>query len=76
MNKSEKFWDKRAVEYEKNEKKWSETYNKAIENTRKHLKKDDIALEIGCGSGIMTMQLAKHVKKIHAKRYPYETYLY
>ncbi len=66
MNKSEKFWDKRAVEYDQNEKKWSETYNKAIENTTKYLKKEDTVLEMGCGSGIMTMQLANLVKEIHA----------
>ncbi len=66
MNKSEKFWDKRAVEYDENEKKWEETYNKALENTKKHLKKNDIVLDFGCGSGILAIQLASFVKEIHA----------
>lgn len=65
MNKSEKFWDKRAVEYDKNEKKWEETYNKALENTKKYLKDSDIVIDYGCGSGILAIQLAKFVKEIH-----------
>ncbi|MHA2309180.1 MAG: class I SAM-dependent methyltransferase [Candidatus Heimdallarchaeaceae archaeon] len=66
MNKSEKFWDKRAVEYDKSEKKWEETYNKALENTKRYLKKSDIVLDFGCGSGILALRLARYVKEIHA----------
>ena len=66
MNKSEKFWDKRAVEYDVNEKKWEETHNKALENTKNHLKKSHIILDYGCGSGILAIQLASFVKEIHA----------
>ncbi|MHA1516914.1 MAG: class I SAM-dependent methyltransferase [Candidatus Heimdallarchaeaceae archaeon] len=66
MSKSEKFWDKRAVEYDKNEKKWEETYNKALENSKRYLKNTDIVLDYGCGSGMLTIQLANHVKEIYA----------
>jgi 2-polyprenyl-3-methyl-5-hydroxy-6-metoxy-1,4-benzoquinol methylase len=66
MNKSEKFWDKRAIEYDKSEKKWEETYNKALENTKRYLKKSDIVLDFGCGSGILALRLARYVKEIHA----------
>lgn len=66
MNKSEKFWDKRAVEYNKDEKKWTNTCNKAVEHTKKHLKTDDIIIDYGCGSGILTFQFADLVKEIHA----------
>lgn len=66
MSKSEKFWDKRAVEYDKNEKKWDQTYNKALENAKRYLKNTDIVLDYGCGSGMLTIQLAKLVKEIHA----------
>ncbi len=66
MNKSEKFWDKRAVEYDKDEKKWSDSHNKVVEHTKKHLKTDDIIIDYGCGSGILTFQFADLVKEIHA----------
>lgn len=66
MSKSEKFWDKRAVEYDKNEKKQEETYNKALENAKRYLKNTDIVLDFGCGSGMLTIQLANLVKEIHA----------
>ncbi len=66
MNKSEKFWDKRATEYKKDEKNWEETYNKALENTKKHLKDSDIVMDYGCGSGILALRLARFVKEIHA----------
>ncbi|MCE7748407.1 MAG: class I SAM-dependent methyltransferase [Candidatus Heimdallarchaeota archaeon] len=66
MSKSEKFWDKRATEYNKDEKNWEETFNKALENTKKHLKENDIVMDYGCGSGILAIRLAKFVKEIHA----------
>lgn len=66
MNKSEKFWDKRATEYRKDEKNWEETDNKALENTKKHLKNSDIIIDYGCGSGILAIRLARFVKEIHA----------
>lgn len=66
MSKSEKFWDKRAIEYDRNEKKWEQTYNKALENTKRYLKNSDVVLDYGCGSGILTIQLANLVKEIHA----------
>ena len=66
MDKSEKFWDKRATEYNENEKKWEDTYNKALENTKKYLNVGDTVLDFGCGSGILTIQLSNLVKEIHA----------
>ncbi len=66
MNKSEKFWDKRAVKYDKDEKDWSQTYNKAVENTKKYLNNDDTLLDFGCGSGILTLRFTDLVKEIHA----------
>ena len=66
MSKSEKFWDKSAKEYEYKEIKWEEIYNKAVENTKKHLNKDDVVLDFACGAGVITVQLAEQVKEVHA----------
>jgi ubiquinone/menaquinone biosynthesis C-methylase UbiE len=66
MNKSEKFWDKRSKEYDKQEEKYEQNYNKIIENTKKYLNINDIALDYGCGTGIITNKIAESVKEIHA----------
>lgn len=64
MNKAEKFWDKRAKGYANQEKRSEPVYNKAVEKTKFYLKQSDIVLDFGCGSGLMTNQFTKHVKKI------------
>jgi len=65
MNKSEKFWDKRSKEYDRQEEKYEQDYNKVIENTKKFLNINDIALDYGCGTGIVTNKIADNVKEIH-----------
>lgn len=65
MNKSEKFWDKRALEYDRQDKKYELSSNKAVENTIDYLKNDNIVLDYGCGYGLITSKLAKNVKEIH-----------
>ena len=66
MNKSEKFWDRSAKEYETKEIKWETFYNKAVEETKKHLKKSDKLLEYACGAGVITAQIASYVKETYA----------
>lgn len=65
MNKSERFWDKRALEYDRQDKKYELSSNKAVENTINYLKNDNIVLDYGCGYGLITSKLAKSVKEIH-----------
>ena len=65
MNKSERFWDKRALEYDRQDKKYELSSNKAVENTIDYLKNDNIVLDYGCGYGLITSKLAKSVKEIH-----------
>jgi 2-polyprenyl-3-methyl-5-hydroxy-6-metoxy-1,4-benzoquinol methylase len=65
MNRTEKFWDKRASEYEKNEKKYEQTYSKTVENAKKYLNSSDIVLDFACGTGIITNEIAKNVGEIH-----------
>jgi 2-polyprenyl-3-methyl-5-hydroxy-6-metoxy-1,4-benzoquinol methylase len=66
MNKAEKFWDRAANTYDQEEKKDQLTYLKIIEKTRKHLKKNDIVLDFGCGTGLVSNEIANDVKFIHA----------
>ena len=66
MDRSEKFWDKRAHEYDKDEKKHVQTYHKTIESTRRNLSISDVVLDYACGTGIITNEIADSVKEIYA----------
>jgi 2-polyprenyl-3-methyl-5-hydroxy-6-metoxy-1,4-benzoquinol methylase len=66
MNKSEKFWDKSASRFEQEEKKDEQTYIKIIERTKKYLKTSDNVLDFGCGTGLISNEIAGNVKLIHA----------
>jgi len=66
MNGSEKFWDKRAHEYDRDQEKYVQTYHKTIEHSRRHLRSSDVVLDCGCGTGIITNELADSVQDILA----------
>ena len=65
MNKTEKFWDKVSNKFDKRSKKLDQTEIKTLENTKKYLNVNDIALDYGCGIGTMDIEIADNVKKIH-----------
>jgi 2-polyprenyl-3-methyl-5-hydroxy-6-metoxy-1,4-benzoquinol methylase len=64
--KAEKFWDRTADYYDKEEKKDELTYLKFINKARKYLKVSDIALDFGCGTGLVCNEIADDVKMIYA----------
>ena len=64
MNRSEKIWDKIAVNYDKSEKRFEPIHIKTLENTKKYLNEDDIVLDYGCGTGTKALELAGIVKEI------------
>jgi predicted TPR repeat methyltransferase len=66
MKKSESFWDKVANIYDKVEKKDEQIYINIIERTKKHLKISDTVLDCGCGTGLISNEIADDVKVIHA----------
>ncbi|PKR77398.1 class I SAM-dependent methyltransferase [Halalkalibacillus sediminis] len=66
MIKSESFWDKTASKYYELEKKDEQTYFTIIEKTKPYLKTSDTVLDFGCGTGLITNEIAKYVKEIHA----------
>jgi 2-polyprenyl-3-methyl-5-hydroxy-6-metoxy-1,4-benzoquinol methylase len=65
-NQAEKFWDRTANNYDKEEKKDKQTYLNIIEKTRKHLKITDAVLDYGCGTGLVSNELADNVKMVYA----------
>jgi len=66
MSKSELFWDKISNKYDNQVKKYEQTYYKTIDKTKKYLDKNDLVLDYGCGTGIITTEISNSVKTIHA----------
>ena len=66
MADSAGFWDERADKYSKKPVKDTESYNKTLDCTRKHLSGSDEVLEVGCGTGSTALLLAPSVKQITA----------
>ena len=64
MKKTEKFWDKASLNFDKRSKKIDQTEIKTLENTKKYLKVSDIVLDYGCGTGTMAIELVDKVKQI------------
>lgn len=61
------FWDKVAEGYDKSsEKSFKEANEKTINYTKKYCKRSDELLDIGCGTGMLTVQLTDYVKHITA----------
>lgn len=64
MADSARFWDKIADKYAKKPVKDTESYDKTLDCTRKHLSASDEVLEIGCGTGSTALLLAPSAKRI------------
>ncbi|MHA1992750.1 MAG: class I SAM-dependent methyltransferase [Candidatus Hodarchaeales archaeon] len=66
MSKSEKFWDRMAKNYDREEENDKPVRTKVIERSRKYLKTEDSVLDFGCGTGLFCHEIAENVKLIHA----------
>jgi 2-polyprenyl-3-methyl-5-hydroxy-6-metoxy-1,4-benzoquinol methylase len=66
MNKSEKFWDLLSKIYDEETQRFEQMYIKTAELTKHYLSKNNVVLEIGCGTGTLTNDIANCVKVIHA----------
>jgi len=66
MNKSEKFWDKQAEKYAKQQQDIQLTDNMDYVSTLKYLHINDRVLDYGCGAGIVSNAIADKVREIHA----------
>ena len=59
------FWNTRAENYDERViKTYAETYQKTIELTLKYLQPDDKVLAFGCGTGIVSNDIAAHVQSV------------
>jgi 2-polyprenyl-3-methyl-5-hydroxy-6-metoxy-1,4-benzoquinol methylase len=65
MDKSEKFWDKSASGYDKEEMKDREVRRKILEKTKKYLRKQDSVLDYGCATGILANEIAGEVDMVY-----------
>ncbi|MFC2104458.1 class I SAM-dependent methyltransferase [Bacteroidota bacterium] len=66
MNKTERFWDKQSIRFEKLVNKDEQSFIKIIENTRKYLRDSDKVLDFACGIGTSSINMIDHVKEIQA----------
>jgi 2-polyprenyl-3-methyl-5-hydroxy-6-metoxy-1,4-benzoquinol methylase len=65
MSQSEKFWDRAASTYDREEKTDEPTYVRIVARTEKYLHANDIVLDYGCATGIIANEIAGHVKAVH-----------
>jgi 2-polyprenyl-3-methyl-5-hydroxy-6-metoxy-1,4-benzoquinol methylase len=65
MDKSEKFWNRSANGYDKEEMKDKEVRTKILERTRKYLKKQQNVLDFGCATGILSNEIAGDVNMVY-----------
>ncbi len=63
MRNSIALWDKMSKIYDRETSQLSLINKRAIEITKKYLHPDNRVLEIGCGTGIFTVELAGNVKE-------------
>jgi 2-polyprenyl-3-methyl-5-hydroxy-6-metoxy-1,4-benzoquinol methylase len=61
MKNPEKFWDRVAKRFDKEDKPNART----IEKIKKHLNTGDTVLDYGCATGVITYEIADRVKEIH-----------
>ena len=65
--KAKQFWNNRAAGYDASvQGKYAEAYRKTIEITRQYLNKESRLLDYGCGTGIVTNQIAPDVGPVTA----------
>ncbi|OPJ64606.1 class I SAM-dependent methyltransferase [Clostridium oryzae] len=64
---SKKFWNQLSSGYDKHAlHTYRQAYADTISKSEKYINPNQIAMDIGCGSGITTIELSKSVKEIYA----------
>ncbi|RPE08159.1 class I SAM-dependent methyltransferase [Chitinophaga lutea] len=65
MDKSEKFWNRSANGYDREEMKDRAVRARIVEKVKKHLKKTDSVLDFGCATGIVAHEITGDVHMVH-----------
>ncbi len=63
MEKSEKFWDRLAKNYDREADQYEQSY---LDTIAKYLDGSDVVFDFACGTGSLSCLLADKVKSIHA----------
>lgn len=64
--KEEKLWNRFARIYDRVENKDKDIFDSIILKSGEYLKKEDNILDFGCGTGIITNEIAKNVSSVYA----------
>jgi ubiquinone/menaquinone biosynthesis C-methylase UbiE len=65
--KEKKVWDKTAHRYDRQTARYIDNaYRRTIEKAKEAISKDDVVLDIGCGTGIITLGIAQCAERIIA----------
>ena len=64
MNKSEKFWDRLSHNYDQTAENDAAHYRESIQTIREHLDGSQRVLDIGCATGIISLEIAGEVKEV------------
>ncbi len=64
MNKSERFWNRLSMNYDKQAK--DKAYKLIIDKSKKYLKTKDTILDFACATGLYSFEFANNVKEIYA----------
>jgi 2-polyprenyl-3-methyl-5-hydroxy-6-metoxy-1,4-benzoquinol methylase len=65
MHHSERFWDRMAGSFDKEEARDEQRDLKALEKTQGYLRTSDVVLDYGCATGSKTLRLAASVREMH-----------
>jgi ubiquinone biosynthesis O-methyltransferase len=66
VNRTERFWDRQAENYAKQQQNVELNKNKDFVSTIKYLNVDNRVLDYGCGAGIVSNAIADRVKEVQA----------
>ncbi len=59
------FWDGRAEKYDEDIRTHDSLYTRTITHTTALLTNSDVVLDLGCGSGEIGLDIARHVQRLH-----------
>ena len=59
------FWDGRAAKYDADIRTHDSLYIRTVMRTKSLLTNSDIVLDLGCGSGEIGLDIARHVRRVH-----------